>query len=145
VAAALGGLQTLALFWALLRSPVFLVLCWTAAAPHLLRAAIDMLLNKRPPPGGRVVALAVGLGCTGVQWPVCYSLCCSCSCCGAALLPAYLLATSPTCLPSCLPACLPSHLLRSDTHPPLLPALLACLQSPRCWCSSQACSDCWAC
>ena len=66
VAATLGGLQALTLFWALLHSQVFLVLCWTAAAPHLLRATLDMLLNRRPPPGGRVVALLVGLGCTGV-------------------------------------------------------------------------------
>lgn len=53
------------LFWAVLRTPVFPVLCWTVAAPHALRAALDVAATRRLPPQGRLVALGTGVVCTG--------------------------------------------------------------------------------
>ncbi|PRW45565.1 hypothetical protein C2E21_6038 [Chlorella sorokiniana] len=71
--AALAGLQWLTLFWAVLRTPVFAVLCWTVMAPHALRAALDAAATRRPPPHGRLAALGAGLACTAatllVQFP----------------------------------------------------------------------------
>lgn len=58
-------LQWLTLFWAVLRTPVFAVLCWTVMAPHALRAALDAAATRRLPPHGRLAALGAGLACTG--------------------------------------------------------------------------------
>lgn len=57
--------QWLTLFWAVLRTPVFAVLCWTVMAPHALRAALDAAATRRLPPHGRLAALGAGLACTG--------------------------------------------------------------------------------
>lgn len=57
--------QWLTLFWAVLRTPVFEVLCWTVMAPHVLRAALDAAATRRLPPHGRLAALGAGLACTG--------------------------------------------------------------------------------
>ncbi|KAL4425059.1 hypothetical protein ABPG77_001837 [Micractinium sp. CCAP 211/92] len=62
--ALLGGLQALTLFWAVLHCSVFVVLCWTVALPHVLRAAVDLAANKGLPPGPRLVGLGIGGGCT---------------------------------------------------------------------------------
>lgn len=52
---------------------MFLVLCWTIAAPHALRAALDAASSRRLPPAGRLGALGAGLVCTAaallVQFP----------------------------------------------------------------------------
>lgn len=65
LAAALSGLQALLLFWSVLRAPVFLVLCWTVTAPHVLRAALDAAATRRLPPHGRFGALVASLVCAG--------------------------------------------------------------------------------
>lgn len=67
VAAALAGVQSLALFWAVLHTPVLLVLCWTVAAPHALRAVLEVAASRQLPARERLGALAASLACTG-RW-----------------------------------------------------------------------------
>lgn len=57
--------QWLTLFWAVLRTRVFVVLCWTVTVPHVLRAGLDAAATRRLPPVGRLAALGAGLVCTG--------------------------------------------------------------------------------
>jgi hypothetical protein len=72
-------LQALLLFWAVLHSQVFLVLCWTATLPHLLRAAIDLPLTKALPGGSQLGGLAAALACTGVRCVCAPCLQCLCA------------------------------------------------------------------